>query len=292
MERLKASDFPKEVLTLFDRYVHGQVTRREFLDKAAKFTVGGVSAAALLPRYAESQQTNWADTRINAEFVEYPSPQGAGTMRGYLVRPSDADGPLPGIVVVHENRGLNPHIEDVVRRAALEGFIAFGPDALYPLGGYPGNDDDGRQMQSSRDGAEMLEDFVAAVEWLQDHDECTGRVGVTGFCYGGGVSNNLAVRIPDLGAAVPFYGGQPRDPSDVARINAPLMLQYASDDQRINAGIPAYEEALKANNKPYTVHMYDNTNHGFHNDSTPRYNVAAAQLAWRRTIDFFNEHLR
>ena len=292
MERLTASDFPKEVLRLFDRYVHGQITRRDFLDKAARFTAGGVSAAALLPQYADAQQTNWADERIDAAYVEYPSPQGAGTMRGYMVKPANATGPLPGIVVVHENRGLNPHIEDVVRRAAMENFIAFGPDALYPLGGYPGNDDDGRTMQSSRDGAEMLEDFVAAAEFLQDHDDCTGRVGVTGFCYGGGVSNNLAVRVPDLGASVPFYGGQPRDAADIARINAPLMLQYASDDERINAGIPAYEEALRANGKQFTTYMYDNTNHGFHNDSTPRYNEAAAQLAWQRTIDFFNEHLR
>jgi carboxymethylenebutenolidase len=292
MERLKASDFPKEVLALFDRYVHGQITRRDFLDKAAKFTVGGVSAAALLPQYAESQQTNWADTSIRAEYVEYPSPQGAGTMRGYMARPADSDGPLPGVLVVHENRGLNPHIEDVVRRAAIAGFIAFGPDALYPLGGYPGNDDDGRQMQSSRDGAEMTEDFVAAAEFLQNHDDCTGRVGVTGFCYGGGVANTLAVRVPTLGASVPFYGGQPRDPADVARINAPLLIQYAGEDARINAGWPAYEEALEANNKEYTMHMYAGANHGFHNDSTPRYDAAAAQLAWGRTIDFFNQHLR
>ncbi len=291
MKRLTANDFPREVLDLFDRYVHGQLTRREFLDKAAKFTAGGVSAAALLPRYGEAQQTNWADERIEAAYVEYPSPQGAGTMRGYLVKPADASGPLPGIVVVHENRGLNPHIEDVVRRAAMANFVAFGPDALYPLGGYPGNDDDGRTMQSSRDRDEMMEDFVAAVEFLQDHPDCTGRVGATGFCYGGGVANNLAVRVSDLGASVPFYGGQAAL-EDVPRINAPLLLQYASDDERINAGIPAYEEALTANGKQFTTHIYPNTFHGFHNDSTPRYDEAAAELAWQRTIDFFNEHLR
>jgi carboxymethylenebutenolidase len=212
-------------------------------------------------------------------------------MRGLMARPVDAEGPLPGILVIHENRGLNPHIEDVARRAALEGFVAFAPDALTPLGGYPGNDDEGRTLQGQRDRDEMLEDFVAAARFLQSYPECTGRVGAVGFCYGGGVVNALAVRIPDLGAGVPFYGGQ-ADAADVPSINAPLMLMYAGLDERVNAGWPAYEEALEANGKAYTVYFYEGANHGFHNDTTPRYDEAAAALAWERTIAFFNEHLR
>jgi carboxymethylenebutenolidase len=212
-------------------------------------------------------------------------------MRGLLARPADAAGPLPGIVVVHENRGLNPHIEDVARRAALENFIALAPDALFPLGGYPGTDDEGRTMQRQRDRDEMFEDFVAAVEWLQDNPECTGSVGAVGFCYGGGVVNNLAVRIPDLGAGVPFYGGQAAS-EDVAAINAPLQLHYGSLDERVNAGWPAYQEALDANGKTYEVYFYEGANHGFHNDTTPRYDQEAAELAWERTIAWFNEYLR
>ncbi len=295
MERKKASDFDQELLNLFDRYIHGGITRRQFFDGAAKFAVGGVTAAALveslLPRYAEAQQVAPDDSRLNAEYVEYESPQGGGTIKGLLARPASASGRLPGIVVIHENRGLNPHIEDVTRRAALAGFIAFGPDALTPLGGYPGNDDDGRTMQRQRDGAEMLEDFVAAAAFLKSHPECTGTIGAVGFCFGGSMTNRLAVRIPDLAAAVPFYGGQP-SAEDVRKINAPLLLHYAEMDQRINAGWPAYEEALKANHKTYTAHMYPATNHGFHNDTTPRFDEEAAKLAWERTIAFFNEHLR
>ncbi len=295
MERKKATDFDPELLDLFDRYVHGGVSRREFFDGAAKFAVGGVTAAALVeslsPNYAEAQQIAEGDARVTAETVEYASPQGAGTMNGYLVRPADASSTLPGVLVIHENRGLNPHIKDVARRAALAGFLAFAPDALAPLGGYPGTDDEGRELQRKRSRDEMLEDFVAAAGFLKSHAQCTGSVGVVGFCFGGSMSNALAVEIPDLGAAVPFYGGQP--PSEnVPKIKAPLLIQYASLDERVNAGWPEYERALKANGVTYTMHMYDGTNHGFHNDTTPRYDEAAATLAWERTIAFFNEHLR
>ncbi len=295
MERKKASDFDQELLDLFDRYVHGGITRREFFEGAKKFAVGGITTAALVaslsPNYAEAQQIREGDSRIQAEFVEYESPDGHGTMRGLLARPANASGRLPGILVIHENRGLNPHIEDVTRRTAVAGFIAFGPDALTPAGGYPGNDDDGRTMQRELSGPEMTEDFVAAANFLMSHPDCTGRIGAVGFCYGGGIVNTLAVRLPNLSAGVPFYGSQP-DAADVPKINAPLLVQYASNDQRINAGWPAYEEALKANGKNYEMHMYPDTQHGFHNDTTPRYEEAAATLAWERTIAFFNEHLR
>ena len=295
MERKKASDFDQELLDLLDRYIHGGISRRQFFDGAAKFAVSGVTAAALveslLPRYAEAQQVAADDSRLNAEYVEHESPRGGGTIRGLPARPANAGPRLPGILVIHENRGLNPHIEDVTRRAALAGFIAFGPDALTPLGGYPGNDDDGRTLQRQRDGAEMVEDFVAAAAFLKSRRECTGMIGVVGFCFGGSMTNTLAVRIPDLAAAAPFYGGQP-SAEDVAKINAPLLLHYAELDQRINAGWPAYEEALKANGKTYTAHIYPATNHGFHNDTTPRYDEEAAKLAWERTIAFFSEHLR
>ena len=247
--------------------------------------------ASLSPNYAEAQQIREGDSRIQAEFVEYESPDGHGTMRGLLARPANASGRLPGILVIHENRGLTPHIEDVTRRAAVAGFLAFGPDALTPAGGYPGNDDDGRTMQRELSGPEMTEDFVAAANFLMSHPDCTGRIGAVGFCYGGAVVNTLAVRLPNLGAGVPFYGSQP-DAADVPKINAPLLVQYASNDQRINEGWPAYEEALKANQKKYEMHMYPDTQHGFHNDTTPRYDEEAAKLAWERTIVFFNEHLR
>lgn len=293
--RKQASDFDQGLLDLFDRYVHGLIDRREFLDGAASFAVGGVSATALLeslsPKYAERQQVRSDDAQVSGEYVEYSSPQGAGTMRGYLVRPAGSNGDLPGVVVVHENRGLNPHIEDVARRTAVAGFLAFAPDALTPLGGYPGNDDDGRTLQGQRDRGEMQEDFVAAGSFLKSHEECSGAVGVVGFCYGGGICNMMAVRIPDLGASVPFYGGQPAV-EDVPRINAPPLIHYAGLDQRINAGWPAYEAALEANGKTYTMHMYEGVNHGFHNDTTPRYDEAAATLAWQRTVDFFNRTLR
>ena len=295
MTRKQASDFDQGLLDLFDRYVHGLIDRREFLEGAGSFAVGGVSATALLeslsPKYAERQQVRSDDAQVIGEYVEYSSPRGAGTMRGYLARPAGSNGDLPGVVVVHENRGLNLHIEDVARRTAIAGFLAFAPDALTPLGGYPGNDDDGRTLQGQRDREEMQEDFVAAGDFLKSHEECSGAVGVVGFCYGGGICNMMAVRIPDLGASVPFYGGQPAV-EDVPRINAPLLIHYAGLDERINAGWPAYEAALRANDKTYTMHMYEGVNHGFHNDTTPRYDEAAATLAWQRTVDFFNRTLR
>ena len=295
MTRKQAIDFDQGLLDLFDRYVHGLIDRREFLDAAGSFAVGGVSATALLealsPKYDELQQVRSDDAQVIGEYVEYSSPQGAGTMRGYLVRPAGSNGDLPGVVVVHENRGLNLHIEDVARRTAIAGFLAFAPDALTPLGGYPGNDDDGRTLQGQRDREEMQEDFIAAGGFLKSHEECSGAVGVVGFCYGGGICNMMAVRIPDLGASVPFYGGQPAV-EDLPRINTPLLIHYAGLDERINAGWPAYEAALRANDKTYTMHMYEGVNHGFHNDTTPRYDEAAATLAWQRTVDFFNRTLR
>jgi carboxymethylenebutenolidase len=295
MERKKAGDFDQELLNLFDEYVHGQIDRRGFLDRAGKFAVGGMTAGMLLdalnPKFAEAQQVPKDDKRIRAEYAEYPSPQGSGTMKGYLVRPAAAAGKMPAILVVHENRGLNPHIEDIARRIALEKFLAFAPDALTPLGGYPGEEDKARALFQKLDQAKTREDFVAAAGYLKTHPESTGKVGVVGFCYGGGIANMLATRITDLGAAVPFYGNQA--PADqVKNIKAPLLIHYAEKDDRINAGWPAYEAALKAANVPYTMHMYPGTQHGFNNDTTPRYDEAAAKLAWQRTIEFFNKHLR
>lgn len=295
MRRKKASDYDQGLLDLFDGYVHGDIDRREFLDRAKAFAVGGVTAAALLeslsPKYAEAQQIAPDDNRLKTEEVEYDSPQGYGKVKAYLVRPAGSSGSLPGVVVIHENRGLNPHIRDVARRTALAGYLALAPDGLTSLGGYPGTDDEGRAMQQKLDRGKLAEDFVAAVKFLQSHPDCTGRVGCVGFCYGGSVANMLAVRIPDLAAAVPFYGGQAAT-EDVPKIQAPLLLHYASHDERVNAGWPAYEAALKANGKRYTAYVYEETNHGFHNDTTPRYDEAAAKLAWQRTLDFFNEHLR
>ena len=294
-KRQKASDFPREVLTLFDKYVHGMIDRRAFLDGAAKFAVGGMTAAAFLealsPRYAWARQVAPDDGRIQVEYVEYESPNGSGTMRGYMARPADASAPKPAVLVIHENRGLNPYIEDVVRRFAAADFLAFAPDALTPLGGYPGNDDDGRTMQRQLDRGTMVEDFVAAAEFLTDHADSSGHVGAVGFCFGGWVVNTLAVRLPNLGAGVPFYGSQP-PAEDVPSIQAPLMIQYGGLDERVNAGWPAFKAALDANNKSYVMHMYEGANHGFHNDTTPRYDEAAARLAQERTMAFFNEHLR
>ncbi len=291
----KATDFDQNLLNLFDQYVHGFITRREFLDGASKFAVGGLTAAAILeslnPQYALAQQIAEDDSRLKVETIAYPSPQGSGTIRGQLARPANASGELPGVLVIHENRGLNSHIKDVGRRAGLAGFLALAPDALTPLGGYPGNDDDGRALQRQLDRGKMTEDFIAAAAHLKSHPECSGRVGVVGFCFGGGMANTLAVRIPDLAAAVPFYGGQP-EAEDVPEIKAPLLLHYASLDQRVNAGWPEYEAALRANGVTYTAHMYEDANHGFHNDTTPRYDEDAAKLAWQRTIDFFTQHLR
>jgi carboxymethylenebutenolidase len=295
MERKNASDFDQELLNLFDLYVHGNIDRRGFLDRASKFAVGGVTAAMLLdalnPKFAEAQQVPKDDARLKAEYVEYPSPQGYEKMRGYLVRPAGASGKLPAVLVVHENRGLNPHIEDVARRLALENFMTFAPDALFPLGGYPGDEDQARQLFQKLDQTKTREDFVAAAAWLKARADCTGKVGVVGFCYGGSISNMLATRVADLGGAVPFYGGQPR-PEDVPNIKAPLLIHYAENDERVNAGWPAYETALKAASVKYEVFIYPGTQHGFNNDTTPRYNKEAAALAWKRTVDFFKANLK
>ncbi len=295
MERKKASDFDPEVLRLFDAYVHGGIDRRGFLDKASKYATGGLTAAMLLdalnPKFAEAQQVPKDDKRIKVEYLSYPSPQGNATTRGYLAKPANAAGKLPGVLVAHENRGLNPHIEDIARRLALDNFVAFAPDALAPLGGYPGDEDKARELFQKLDQAETREDFVAAARFLKTRPECTGKIGVVGFCWGGGVANMLATRLPDLDAAVPFYGNQP-PAGEVAKIKAPLLIHYAEHDERINAGWPAYEAALKAANVPYTMYKYAGTQHGFNNDTTPRYDEAAAKLAWQRTIEFLNAHLR
>jgi carboxymethylenebutenolidase len=296
MERKTAADFDPELLILFDAYVHGAVDRRGFLDRARKFAIGGVTSAMLLdalnPKFAEAQQVKKDDPRIKAEYVEYDSPQGYGKMKGYLVRPANATGKLPGVIVVHENRGLNPHIEDIARRLALDNFVAFAPDALTPLGGYPAaGEDEARTLFGKLDQAKTREDMVAAAAFLKARPETTGRIGAVGFCYGGGVANLLATRIPDLGGAVPFYGSAPTA-EDAARIKAPIMIHYAGTDDRINAMWPAYETALKAANVKYTMHMYPGTQHGFNNNTTPRYDEAAAKLAWQRTVEFFNTNLR
>ena len=294
MKRLQASDFPQEVLDLFDGYVHGWMSRRDFIDRAGKFAVGGVTAAAMLeslrPNYAFAQQVPKNDDRIKTEYLTYPSPQGSGTMRGYFARPASATGKLPGVVVIHENRGVSPYIEDVARRLAVEGFLAFAPDALTPLGGYQRDEEKGAQLFAQLDPVKRTEDLIAAAAWLKARSDSTGRIGVVGFCFGGTVANMFAVRIPDLGAAVPFYGGQP-NASDVARIKAPLLIHYAGLDERVNAGWPAYETALKANGVKYEMYMYPGTNHGFHNDTTPRYDEAAAKLAWSRTAAFLKANL-
>jgi carboxymethylenebutenolidase len=295
MERMKADDFDQELLNIFDQYVHGAIDRRGFLDRAAKFAVGGVTASMLLdmlsPKFAEAQQVAKDDARIKTEYVEYPSPQGSGKMRGYLVRPAKATGRLPGVLVVHENRGLNPHIEDITRRMALEGFMAFAPDALFPLGGYPGDEDKARELFPKLDQTKTREDFVAAANWLKARPDCSGKVGVVGFCYGGGIANMLATRIPDLSGAVPFYGRQvPAE--DVPNIKAPLLIHYAENDEGVNKGWPTYEAALKANKVRYEAYIYPGTQHGFNNDTTPRYDKAAATLAWQRTVDFFKKNLQ
>jgi carboxymethylenebutenolidase len=296
MDRKKAADFPQELLELFDLYVHGDIPRREFLDGAKKFAVGGVTATAiwesLRPNYAWAEQVPKDDSRIKTESATVDSPQGNGSIKGYLARPAKAAGKLPGVIVVHENRGLNPYIEDVARRLALANFIAFAPDGLTSVGGYPGDNEKGGELFQKVDKPKMVEDFIAAARWLKARPDCTGKIGVVGFCFGGGMANNLAVRLgSDLAAAVPFYGGQP-PASEVSKIKAPLLIHYPSLDTRINGGWPAYEEALKANHITYTMHMYEGANHGFHNDTTPRYDEAAAKLAWQRTLDFFNKYLR
>ena len=294
MERKKASDFPPEVLKLFDGYIHGGLSRRDFLDRAAKFAIGGFSAAAMLesltPNYAWAQQVPKNDPRIQTEYLSYPSPQGSGTMRGYLARPAKMSGKLPGVVVIHENRGLNPYIEDVARRLATENCVAFAPDALAPVGGYPGNDEQAAALYAKLDPTKRREDLLAAVDFLKARPECNGRIGATGFCAGGGVVNAMAARFPDLAAGVPFYGDPP-SAADAAKIKAPLLLHFAELDTRINSGWPAYEAALKAAGVKFQAHVYPKTNHGFHNDTTPRYDEAAAKLAWQRTLDWFNKYL-
>lgn len=290
MKEIRKEDLSQEVFDLYDDYAHNRIDRRQFLNKLSAYAIGGLTVASLLsfimPNYQETLQIQPDDPRLKSEYITYDSPSGGGEIKGLLSRPADAKGKLPGIVVVHENRGLNPHIEDVGRRAALAGFISLAPDALTPLGGYPGNDDDGRSLQRQRDRNEMLEDFIAAYKYLNSHPDCTGKVGVVGFCFGGWISNMMAVKIPSLSAAVPFYGGQP-DAESVPQINAPLLLHFAGLDTRVNEGWPAYEEALKDNNKEYKAYIYPDVNHGFHNDSTPRYDKEAAELAWSRTIEFF-----
>ena len=290
----KADDFAPEVLQLFDKYVHGLIDRRGFLANAARYAVGGVTAAMLLeslnPRFAEARQVAESDPRLFARFVDYASPEGYGTMRGLLVQSVKAVGKLPGVLVVHENRGLNPHIEDIARRLSLDNFLAFAPDALFPLGGYPGDEDSARDLFPKLDQKKTQQDFVAAANYLQALPECNGRIAAIGFCYGGGIVNMLATRLPDLAAAVPFYGNQPAT-ADVAKIKAPLLLHYAENDERINAGWPAFETALKAHGVNYQMVQYPGTQHGFNNDTTPRYDEAAAKLAWSRTIEFLNKNL-
>ncbi len=293
-KRMTAKDFDQELLELYDYYAHGKITKREFLDRAGKFAVGGLTAAALLnmmsPNYALAEQVSFNDPDIVAEYIMYPSPNGHGEVRGYLVKPANLTGPAPAVVVIHENRGLNPYIEDVARRVAKAGFIALAPDGLTSVGGYPGNDAEGRELQRTVDGEKLMNDFFAAYEFTASHEDTTGKVGCVGFCYGGGVCNAMAVAYPELGASVPFYGRQ-ASADDVPNIQAPLLLQYAELDERINEGWPAYEAALKEHGKTYTAYIYEGVNHGFHNDTTPRYDEAAADLAWDRTIAFFNEHL-
>ncbi|WP_047996924.1 YghX family hydrolase [Puniceibacterium sp. IMCC21224] len=292
--RLTAKDFDPALLELYDFYAHGHITKREFLDRAGKFAVAGLTATTILgmmsPNYALAEQVSFNDPDITPEYITYPSPNGHGEVRGYLVKPANASGPLPAVVVIHENRGLNPYIEDVARRVAKAGFIALAPDGLTSVGGYPGNDTEGRELQQTVDGEKLMNDFFAAYEFMAASDDTTGKVGCVGFCYGGGVCNALAVAYPELGASVPFYGRQAAD-GDVPRIQAPLLIQYAELDERVNAGWPDYEAALKANDKTYTAHIYPGVNHGFHNDSTPRYDEEQAGIAWDRTIAFFNEHL-
>jgi carboxymethylenebutenolidase len=295
MDRKKATDFPQELLDKFDLYVHGDISRREFLDYANKYAVGGLTAVAiwemLRPNYAFAEEVPKDDARIKTEYATVTSPQGNGSIKGYYARPAKVAGKLPGVLVIHENRGLNPYIEDVTRRLAVANFVAFAPDGLTSLGGYPGDEEKATALFPKVDQPKMFEDFVASYGWLKARPECTGKMGAVGFCFGGSTVNKLAVRLPDLAAAVPFYGGQP-SADDTAKIKAPLLLHYASLDTRITGGWPAWEEALKANHITYTAYIYDGANHGFHNDTTPRYDEAAAKLAWQRTLDFFNKYLR
>lgn len=294
MKKLKKEDIKQEVFDLYDDYAHNKLERRKFIEKLGLYAIGGITVPSLLsfisPNYVDTITVKSDDPRLKSEFITYNSPKGGGEIKGLLSMPSDSKEKLPGIIVVHENRGLNPYVEDVGRRAAVDGFISLAPDALSPLGGYPGNDDDGRALQKQRDKFEMLEDFIAAYEYLMGHENCNGKVGVVGFCFGGWISNMMAVRIPSLPAAVPFYGRQPND-EDAAKIKTPLLLQYGELDKRVNEGWPAYEKVLISNDIEFQAYFYKNANHGFHNNTTPRYEASAANLAWKRTIDFFKKHL-
>lgn len=294
MTRLTAKDFPQALLDYYDYYAHGKISKREFLNLAAKYAVGGVTALALFnmlkPNYALAEQVKFTDPDILPEYIHYPSPNGHGNVRGYLVKPANATGNVPAVVVVHENRGLNPYIEDVARRVAKAGYLALAPDGLSSVGGYPGNDEEGKVLQQKVDPTKLMNDFFAAVEFMKQHPDASGKVGITGFCYGGGVSNAAAVAYPELACAVPFYGRQPAA-ADVPKIKAPILLHYAELDKNINEGWPAYEAALKENNKVYEAYIYPGVNHGFHNDSTPRYDQAAADLAWQRTLAWFDKYL-
>jgi carboxymethylenebutenolidase len=295
MDRKTAADFDPELLILFDAYVHGAIDRRGFLDKARKYAVGGVTATMLLdalnPKFAEAQKVSPDDTRLATSRVDYPSPQGYGKMQGYLVRPAGNTSKLPSILVVHENRGLNPHIEDIARRIALDGYMAFAPDALFPVGGYPGDEDKARELFRTLDQAKSREDFVAAANYLRTRPDSNGRLGAVGFCYGGAIVNMLATRVPELLAGVPFYGG-PAPAEDVGKIKAALLLQFAENDERVNAGWATYEPLLKAAKVPYEAHVYPGTQHGFNNDTTPRFDEKAAALAWERTMTFFAKHVK
>jgi len=294
MKEIKKEEISQEVFDLYDDYAHNRIDRRQFMNKLSAYAIGGITVASLLsfimPKYQENIQIQPDDSRLESKYITYKSPKGGGEIKGLLSMPAGNKSKLPGIIVVHENRGLNPYIEDVGRRAALAGFVSLAPDALTPLGGYPGNDDDGRALQRQRDRNEMLEDFIAAFQYLKAYPSSTGKAGVVGFCFGGWISNMMAVRLPDLSASVPFYGGQPAAES-VPEIKAPLLLHYAGLDTRVNEGWPAYEEALKKHKKEYTAYVYPDVNHGFHNDSTPRYDKEAAELAWKRSIAFFKEKL-
>ena len=289
-----SENYDRRVMRLFDGYVHGLISRRQFLNRTAKITASATTAAAIFaslsPDYSLAQQVDPDDKSIITTYKKYASPKGAGAMNAYFARPAVIEHKLPAIVVIHENRGLNPYIEDVARRLAVAGFIAFAPDALTPLGGYPGNDDEGRALQRERDGNEMIEDFLAAVEFVRTHPDCTGKVGTVGFCFGGGMSLRMAIRVPELAAAVAYYGRHP-DPAEVPSINAPLMLHHGELDERVNASWPDFETALKAADATYLAYEYADANHGFHNDTTPRYDEEAARLSWQRTTDFFANHL-
>ena len=295
MKDLKKEDIKQEVFDLYDDYAHNKLNRRQFIERLSLYAVGGITVSSLLsfmsPNYIDNLLIKPNDPTLDSDYITYDSPKGGGTIKGLLSKPKDNKTKLPGVVVIHENRGLNPYIEDVGRRTAKEGFISLAPDALSPLGGYPGNDDDGRAMQKKRDRNEMIEDFIEAYNYLKSHKDCNGKIGVVGFCFGGWMANMLAVRIPELGAAVPYYGRQPSD-EEAAKIKAPLLLQYGELDTRVNAGLPAFEAVLKANNISYIAHMYPNVNHGFHNNTTPRYDKEAADLSWSRTIAFFKENLK